>query len=61
MTNLEPFGNTATSISARPLAGAKGTTYVSVNVAAPVTVTLPPAMPVGFVAAIANPGEGVVG
>jgi hypothetical protein len=36
---------------------AKGTTYVSVNVAAPVTVTLPPAMPVGFVAAIANPGN----
>jgi len=36
---------------------AKGTTYVSVNVAAPVTVTLPPAMPVSFVAAIANPGH----
>jgi hypothetical protein len=35
---------------------AKGTTYVSVNVAAPVTITLPPAMPIGFVAAIANPG-----
>jgi hypothetical protein len=35
---------------------AKGTTYVSVNVAAPVTVTLPPAMPTSFVAAIANPG-----
>jgi hypothetical protein len=35
----------------------KGTTYVSVNVAAPVTITLPPAMPVGFVAAISNPGN----
>ena len=36
---------------------AKGTTYVSVNVAAPVTITLPPSMPASFVAAIANPGN----
>ena len=35
----------------------KGTTYVSVNVAAPVTITLPPSMPASFVPAIANPGN----
>jgi hypothetical protein len=37
---------------------AKGTTRVSVNVAAPVTITLPPSQPVaGGPPAIANPGN----
>jgi hypothetical protein len=51
-----PIFSNLSITSAGTYALAKGTTYVSVNVAAPVTVTLPPAMPVGFVAAIANPG-----
>jgi hypothetical protein len=36
---------------------AKGTTRVSVNVAAPVTITLPPAAPASTVSATANPGN----